>query len=254
VVARTGSEREKGKKVRKIGFLTLGEPTWDRRALLRRGAWAGVGAAGLVVAGRAGAAAEATPTAVAHPPAGCDPRALLPPVPAFRATSTDVADGAPLPRPQRGTLFGAGGEDRSPQLAWAGFPAATQSFCVTMYDPDAPTGSGFWHWAVVDLPAGVTDLPAGAGAAGDAGLPAGAFHLPNDLRQAQYLGAAPPPGSGPHRYYLVVTAVDVPTLGVAEDATPAVLGFTLGGHTLARAVLVPTAEAAAAPVGATPGA
>ncbi len=83
-VARTGLEREKGKKVRKIGFLTLGEPIWDRRALLRRGAWAGVGAAGLVVAGRTGAAAEATPTVVARPPAGCDPLALLPPVPAFR--------------------------------------------------------------------------------------------------------------------------------------------------------------------------
>jgi phosphatidylethanolamine-binding protein (PEBP) family uncharacterized protein len=82
-------------------------------------------------------------------------------------------------------------------------------------------------------------------------LPAGAFHLQNDLRLAQYLGAAPPPGSGAHRYYLVVTAVDVPTLGVPKDATPAFLGFNLAAHTLARAVIVPVAEGATQPAGAT---
>ncbi|HEY7035623.1 MAG TPA: YbhB/YbcL family Raf kinase inhibitor-like protein [Thermomicrobiales bacterium] len=228
--------------------------TWDRRLLLRRGAAAGVGAAGLIATGRALVAAQATPEPAAGP-AGCDPLALLPKVPAFRVTSSDVADGVQLPTPQLSGIAGVpGGQDQSPQLAWDGFPAATQSFTVTMYDADAPTGSGFWHWVVVDIPAGTTSLPAGAGAAGDAGLPTGAFHLPNDLRLAQYLGAAPPPGSGPHRYYIVVTAIDVPTLGVPKDATPAFLGFNVAGHALARAVIVPIAETVAAPATPSPSA
>src|SRR5690349_6829815 len=118
-------------EMRKIDTLRAGEYHWDRRALLRRGAWAGVGATGLIVAGRAGAAAQATPTDVTQSPAGCDPLALLAPTPAFRVSSTDIADGAPLPVPQRSAMFGAGGQDRSPQLSWEGFPEATQSFCIT---------------------------------------------------------------------------------------------------------------------------
>jgi Raf kinase inhibitor-like YbhB/YbcL family protein len=230
----------------------MGEHTWDRRLLLRRGAAAGVGAAGLIATGRALVAAQATPEPAGGPGAACDPLALLPKVPAFRVTSTDIVDGIQLPKPQLSGIAGAGGEDRSPQLAWDGFPAGTQSFCVTMYDADAPTGSGFWHWAVVDLPAGTTSLPAGAGAPGDAGLPKGAFQLPNDLRLTQYLGAAPPPGSGTHRYYIVVTAIGVPTLGVKKDVTPAFLGFNVAAHALARAVIVPVATGPAAPAAATP--
>jgi Raf kinase inhibitor-like YbhB/YbcL family protein len=228
----------------------MDEPIWNRRALLRHGAAAGAGAAGLVAFGREWAAAQATPvgTPMAGPRAACDPLAGLPSVPAFQVTSSDVSDGAPLPKPQMSGIAGAGGEDRSPQLAWSGFPDATKSFCVTMYDADAATMSGFWHWALVDLPAGTTSLASGAGAAGGAGLPSGAFQLPNDLRLAQYVGAAPPPGSGVHRYYIVVTAVDVPTIGVPKDATPAFLIANLGGHTLARAVIVPVASPAAQPV------
>src|SRR5262249_34635341 len=160
---------------------------WNRRLLLRRGAAVGVGAAGLIATGRALVAAQATPAPAGGPAAGCDPLALLPQVPAFQVTSGDVADGAQLPAPQLSKIAGAaaGAEARPPHPAGGGFPAAAQSFCVTMYDADAPTGSGFWHWVVVDLPAGTTSLPAGAGAPGDAGLPKGAFQLPNDLRLAQ---------------------------------------------------------------------
>src|SRR5215207_1734445 len=174
----------------------------------------------------------------------CDPFARLAPVPGFTLTSTDVADGEPLPMPQMSGIFRAGGEDLSPALAWSDFPDETRSFVVTMFDLDAPTPSGFWHWAVVDIPANVTKLPTGAGAADDANLPPGAFQLPNDARLAQYIGAAPPAGDPPHRYAIVVTAVDVDSLGVDQNATPALLYAALSGHTLARAMIVPVAAPA----------
>jgi Raf kinase inhibitor-like YbhB/YbcL family protein len=171
-----------------------------------------------------------------------DPYADLPSVPSFTVSSTDVADGETLAVPFRSGIFGAGGEDRSPQLSWSGFPEETRSFAVTCYDPDAPTASGFWHWAVVDIPASVTELPTGAGDESGSGLPDGAFQLRNDGGLARYVGSAPPPGHGPHRYFFVVHAVDVESLGIPTDATPAFLGFNLFGHTLARAQMVVTAE------------
>ncbi len=171
-----------------------------------------------------------------------NPYGSLPRVPGFAVTSADVKDGAPIAPDQMSGIFGAGGKDISPQLSWSGFPAGTKSFVVTMYDPDAPTGSGFWHWAVVDIPASVTSLPRGAGDEKGSGIPAGAFQLRNDAGLARYVGVAPPPGNGKHRYFIVVHAVDVPTLGIGKDATPALLGFNLFSHTLARAMIVPTAE------------
>ncbi|MDY7529535.1 MULTISPECIES: YbhB/YbcL family Raf kinase inhibitor-like protein [unclassified Cryobacterium] len=167
-----------------------------------------------------------------------DPLAVYGEVPLFTLSSTDVTDGAPLSAAQFGEE--AGGLDRSPQLSWSGFPADTKSFAVTLYDPDAPTGSGFWHWAVFNLPAAVTSLPAGAGAPGGAQLPAGAVTLPNELRLTSFIGAGPPPGTGTHRYQFIVHAVDVPTLDLDPGSTPAVLGFTLRFHTLGRAVIEAT--------------
>jgi phosphatidylethanolamine-binding protein (PEBP) family uncharacterized protein len=118
------------------------------------------------------------------------PHAFLPEVPSFTVTSWDMADGQPLSLPQVSGAFGPGGEDISPQLALSGFPAETRSFAVTCFDPDAPTGSGFWRWAVADIPADVTDLPTGAGSPDSADLPAAAITLRGDAGAARYIGAA----------------------------------------------------------------
>jgi Raf kinase inhibitor-like YbhB/YbcL family protein len=177
-----------------------------------------------------------------------NPYAYLPQVPAFELTSSTVSDGQPLPLEQFSKLLGVpGGEDMSPQLSWSGFPAETQSFVVSMYDPQAPTGSGFWHWVAADIPADTTSLPAGAGAADGAQLPAGAFALPADAGASQYVGAAPPPGTGKvHQYYITVTALGVPKTGLDQSASAAYLGFAIGGQTLARATLICPTPAPAA--------
>jgi Raf kinase inhibitor-like YbhB/YbcL family protein len=165
-----------------------------------------------------------------------DPYADLPPAPDFRLTSDTVPDGARFALPQCSAIFGAGGQDQSPELSWSGFPDSTQSFIVSMYDPDAPTPSGFWHWAVVDVPADVTAFPLGAGES-DATLPAGR-HLPNDGGQRRYIGAAPPPGPV-HPYHIVVTALDVPSTDVPDTASPALTLFQNLGNVVGRARIVP---------------
>ena len=177
-----------------------------------------------------------------------DPFYRLPAVPTFTVTSSDVSDGRQLAPPQMSGIFGvSGGTDTSPELSWSGAPAGTMSYTVTMYDPDAPSGSGFWHWAVADIPASVTELPSGAGDQSPDRLPAGAFHLPNDVRMACFVGGAPPPGDAAHRYSIVVDALDIKNvgqLGVQPDSTPALMGFyvNVGGHLLGRAVITPIAK------------
>ncbi|WP_298227041.1 YbhB/YbcL family Raf kinase inhibitor-like protein [Gryllotalpicola sp.] len=158
----------------------------------------------------------------------------------FSVTSSSAGHNRPWPLKYRNA--GVGGQDVSPQLAWSGFPAETKSFAVTIYDPDAPTGSGFWHWAVYNIPAEVTELKEGVGSlTGE--LPVGALTLKNEIRTRDYTGAAPPAGTGVHRYFTVVHALDVDRLDLDPESTPAVLGFTLHFHTLARAIIVPTASA-----------
>jgi Raf kinase inhibitor-like YbhB/YbcL family protein len=171
-----------------------------------------------------------------------DPYEDLPQVPSFDLTSTDITDGGPLPAPQVSGLMGAGGEDVSPELSWSGFPEGTKGFAVTVYDPNAPTASGFWHWAVANIPLTTTSLPRGAGDDEGSGLPKGAVQFANDAGLKRYLGAAPPSGHGAHHYYFVVHALDVDHLDLPANATPAYLGFNLFSHTLARASIVATYE------------
>ena len=166
----------------------------------------------------------------------------LPQLPSFTLTSADVADGQPLAMAQVSGMMGAGGSDTSPQLSWSGFPENTKSFAITIYDPDAPTASGFWHWAIADVPVGITSLAPGAGSVDGAELAHGVLRVANDAGTLGYVGAAPPAGHGTHHYYIAVHAVDVETLGLPEGASPAYLGFNLFMHSLARAVIVGTYE------------
>jgi Raf kinase inhibitor-like YbhB/YbcL family protein len=208
------------------------------RALLRSIAVLGaVGLFAIVAATGSGDAAGGKPRP--------NPYAFLPKVPSFTLTSRSVKNGHRLPKAQLSGVFGVpGGKDRSPQLSWSGFPAKTKSFVVSMYDPEAPTGSGFWHWVVADIPASTVSLPAGAGALNSKLLPAGAFQLGGDAGMHRYIGGAPPAGSGIHDYFITVTALDVAKTGLGPSASGAFLGFNIAGHTIARATIVCPTRAA----------
>ena len=133
--------------------------------------------------------------------------------------------------------FGCAGGNRSPHLAWSGAPAGTKSFAVTCFDPDAPTGSGFWHWLVVNIPANVSELALGAGSAGGK-LPDGSLQTRTDFGAPGYGGPCPPEGDHPHRYLFTVFAVGADKLDVKADTSAAVVGFNLHFATLAKAEIM----------------
>ncbi len=163
-----------------------------------------------------------------------NPYYMLEGKPTFALSSTDITDGEQMPLAQLSTRLG--GEDKSPHLKWSGFPDGTKSFALTVYDPDAPTPSGFWHWAVYNLPSDTVELVAGAGNNSEL-LPSNAVAVKNDRSLKEFIGAAPPPKTGRHRYFFVVYALDTEKLDLPEDATPTFLTFNLLGHTLAWAQL-----------------
>jgi Raf kinase inhibitor-like YbhB/YbcL family protein len=170
------------------------------------------------------------------------PHDFMPPVPSFTVESDDVADGQQMSNAQVFDGFGMTGENISPNLRWHGFPAETQGFAVTCFDPDAPTGSGFWHLVLLDVPLSVTELATGAASGDLSGLPPGSFCVRNDYGIKAFGGAAPPQGDPPHRYVFAVHALDLPSLaaeGVDSDVSPAVAGFNLRFHTIARGMIIP---------------
>jgi Raf kinase inhibitor-like YbhB/YbcL family protein len=150
----------------------------------------------------------------------------------FKLTSTDLRAGKPIPA----RFWGCDDAGVSPQLRWSGAPATTKSFAVTLFDPDAPTGSGWWHWTAWDLPAGTTSLATGAT------LPAPAVSGTNDFGTTGYSGPCPPTGDITHHYVFTVFALDVASLEVTPDTRGPIVGFNLGQHTIATAKLTATAR------------
>lgn len=151
----------------------------------------------------------------------------------FRLTSSDIAEGKAMADRHVFTGFGCAGDNISPALAWSGIPAGTKSLALMVYDPDAPTGSGWWHWVVYNLPAAATSLPSGAS---QAGLPPGAVQGRTDYGAPGYGGPCPPPGA-PHRYVFTLHALDVESLSLPLDASAAMVGFMVNSHSLGRAKL-----------------
>lgn len=156
---------------------------------------------------------------------------------AFSLTSPEVQPGATLGQAQVFNGFGCTGGNRSPALHWSDAPPGTRSYALTVYDPDAPTGSGWWHWIVYDLPAATTALAAGAGDAGGGQLPAGARQGRNDFGAHAFGGACPPLGDAPHHYVFTLHALKVDQLDVPADASAALIGFMIHANTLGQASL-----------------
>jgi Raf kinase inhibitor-like YbhB/YbcL family protein len=157
---------------------------------------------------------------------------------AFGLTSPDIAEGQTLGPAQIYKGFGCAGANVSPALEWKDPPAGVRSYAVTVYDPDAPTGSGWWHWVVYNIPASVTSLPAGAGVKNP--LPPGTKLGRNDFGDRHFGGACPPKGDKPHRYVFTVHALKVEKLGVADDASAAMIGFMINSNRLGTAQITAT--------------
>ncbi|WP_333629931.1 YbhB/YbcL family Raf kinase inhibitor-like protein [Agrobacterium cavarae] len=150
----------------------------------------------------------------------------------FKLSSTSIAEGQQLASTFVFKGFGCDGGSQSPQLSWSGAPAGTKSFAITAYDPDAPTGSGWWHWNVVNIPVSQTSLELGASAGKK--LPSGAMEIRNDYGVAGFGGACPPPGEV-HRYIFTVHALGTGHLDLPDNASNALAGFMIGANTLATA-------------------
>jgi Raf kinase inhibitor-like YbhB/YbcL family protein len=150
----------------------------------------------------------------------------------FSLTSTDIRAGRPIPQ----RFWGCTDSGVSPELTWSGAPAGTRSYAVKVFDPDAPTGSGSWHWIAWDIPADTTSLPTGAT------LPSGAVNGTNDGGGIGYTGPCPPAGDITHHYQFTVVALDVPSLERPADTHAAVVGFLIGQHAIASATLTATAR------------
>jgi hypothetical protein len=152
-------------------------------------------------------------------------------------TSQDIEHGKPMTKQQEFRGFGCNGGNQSPQLSWSDAPQGTKSFALTVYDPDAPTGSGWWHWQLVDIPADQTELKANAGIADNSGIPKGSQQIPNDYGIAAFGGACPPEGHGKHRYQFTLHALSVDKLPLPKNPSSALVGYMIGAHSLETTTL-----------------
>ena len=150
----------------------------------------------------------------------------------FELTSTTVSEGEKLSNSQVFKGFGCEGGNESPQLSWSGAPEGTKSFAITLYDPDAPTGSGWWHWNVINIPASTNSISDNA--SGNGNLPKEAIEIKNDFGVAGFGGACPPPGEV-HRYVFTVYALSTDRLELPDDPSNALVGFMLNANMLDKA-------------------
>ena len=158
----------------------------------------------------------------------------------FSLDSAEVKPRAKIAEAQVFKGFGCEGGNVSPSLSWKNAPAGTKSFAITVYDPDAPTGSGWWHWLMFSIPASVTSLPAGAGDPGAGKVPPGAVQSKTDFGKAGYGGPCPPKGDKPHRYIFTVYALKVDKIDADENASGALVGFMLNANKLGKASFTAT--------------
>lgn len=158
----------------------------------------------------------------------------------FALTSAEVRHKGTVAEAQVYNNFGCKGGNVSPSLTWSNPPPGTKSFAVTVYDPDAPTGSGWWHWVVFNIPANVTGLAEGAGNPAAAKIPAGAVQSRTDFGAPGYGGPCPPAGDRPHRYIFTVHALKTPKLDADANMSGAMLGFMINGNQIAKASIQAT--------------
>jgi Raf kinase inhibitor-like YbhB/YbcL family protein len=154
----------------------------------------------------------------------------------FTLTSKDL--GGQATKTEEFGGFGCTGKNQSPQLSWANAPEGTKSFAITMYDPNAPTGSGWWHWVVFDIPKNINELVTNAGNLTLNLAPKGIIQSVTDYGVAGYGGPCPPENHGFHQYIITVYALKTEKLGLDANANPAVVGFNLWANTIAKASIV----------------
>ena len=155
----------------------------------------------------------------------------------FKVTSSDITGGEIMSSAQEFKGFGCDGDNLSPQLSWTYGPENTKSYAITAYDPDAPTGSGWWHWLVFNIPADVHELPTGAGSSEGEALPDGAMQSRTDYGSVGFGGACPPRGDQAHRYQFTVFALDTEKLDLEPDSSGALVGYFLNSHALQKTTL-----------------
>lgn len=150
----------------------------------------------------------------------------------LKLSSQDIAQGEFMSKAHEYTGFGCSGDDLSPHLKWSNAPKGTKSFALTAYDPDAPTGSGWWHWQVVNIPMTVTEIATGAGNPKNSSMPEGSMQIQNDYGSRGFGGACPPKGHGVHHYRFTVHALSVEKLELPEDASGALTGYMINANTI----------------------
>lgn len=156
-------------------------------------------------------------------------------VQALSLSSTDIVEGKTLGNAQVFNGFGCEGENISPALSWSDIPEGTKSFAITAYDPDAPTGSGWWHWQMINIPVSVTSLASGAGDVNGKNIPQGSRQIKNDFGVASYGGACPPIGHGTHHYRFMLHALSVEKIDLPEDPSGALTGYMINANSIATA-------------------